>query len=1179
MAGLQVALEPDSLPEVKVVGGVAPQAWEGELLLLAVTEEDVAMEGDAGQLRSERLKALDTEAGGALLDCVAGGGFEGKQGSHSKVVRLGAGSGVRARYVGLLGLGKSAKVAASADWGTSCFKALGTTAATVAKAQRVQRAALAVLEPPSCNSDAGKASALTQIASGLLLGGYESSRFKSKKSPTASKLAALDVLSGGLAAPLAVPEESASAALAKAQALAHGTLLTRYLVEAPPNICTPTHLAEAAQHVASLFPDTMQVSHEGAAHHTTAHHTTPHHTTPHHTTPHHTTPHHTTPHHTTPHHTTPHHTTPHHTTPHHTTPHHTTPHHTTPHHTTPHHTTPHHTTPHHTTPHHTAPHRTAPHRTAPHRTAPHRTTPHRTTPHHTTPHRTTPHRTAPHHTAPHHTTPHRTTPHYSSDLWPNQETLMLLARLQAGSSSVSHHQCKAGLAACILAVAPAGPDCPAAPPCWALQLKVLEKQDCAAMNMGLYLGVAEASDEPPKFIHLTYTAPGEGPKKSMALVGKGLTFDSGGYNLKAGPGSMIEIMKFDMGGAAATLGAARIIGHLAPPGVQVHFIIAACENMVAGHGLRPGDILTSASGKTVEVNNTDAEGRLTLADALWYAQEKCGATTIVDTATLTGACIIALGGDIAGLFTPSDAMAAALSAAAKTTGEKVWRMPMEPGYWEVMKSPCADMKNAGSRGGGSITAALFLQQYVNEGVEWAHLDIADPPNGASSANGQGKKKKKGAENGSSAGANGPTAAAPAASGMGNGAVNGNHPGNGLDDRSRDQDEGCDLGYGYTLPGFSSLPPPIQADVPPMYWSPAQLALLEEERQQLWYLHCQSMEADRLMAELLAEEAAEEAAKEAKKKKKAKQKAKKAEAAASEASSSAAATAPEVEQPAVEPEPEPEPMAEVAKEADVVEEVNKQFANLSTASSSSAPAANAGAGKLSKKQAKAAKAAAAAAASPAAPASNPPPAPAPSPPPVPTVVPFASPVPTPASAPAPAPAPPAAPVAVPPARPVIITPAPVSVTPVAAAPAAAPAPGPSAGGVRSFLPPHLAMAFGGIRPAAVPVGPPAAVPVAAATPVVPAAPAVAQAIPAVVAPTIIAPTPAAPATATSAKAGKARGKGARLDLECKVCLEVRDFVTVEPCGHRNVCKACATAMLRQGHSCATCLTKVTGFKAV
>ena len=223
----------------------------------------------------------------------------------------------------------------------------------------------------------------------------------------------------------------------------------------------------------------------------------------------------------------------------------------------------------------------------------------------------------------------------------------------------------------------------------------------------------------------------------LALVGKGLTFDSGGYNIKAGPGSMIELMKFDMGGAGAVLGAAKALAQLKPQGCVVHFIVASCENMIGGEGLRPGDILTSAAGKTIEVNNTDAEGRLTLADALHYAQTECGATRVIDVATLTGACMIALGNAIAGLWSPDDAMAASVAEASVAAGEQVWRMPLEESYWEQMTSPIADMKNTGMGKGGAITAALFLHKFIEKGgkagepgakapVSWAHLDIAGP---------------------------------------------------------------------------------------------------------------------------------------------------------------------------------------------------------------------------------------------------------------------------------------------------------------------------------------------------------------------------------------------------------------------------------------------------------------------
>ncbi|MBD6615114.1 leucyl aminopeptidase [Komarekiella sp. 'clone 1'] len=254
-----------------------------------------------------------------------------------------------------------------------------------------------------------------------------------------------------------------------------------------------------------------------------------------------------------------------------------------------------------------------------------------------------------------------------------------------------------------------------------LQVEILEREDCEKLGMGAFLGVAQASELPPKFIHLTYKPEGT-PKRKLAIIGKGLTFDSGGLNIK-GAGSGIETMKIDMGGAAATFGAAKAIAQIKPD-VEVHFISAATENMISGRAMHPGDVLTASNGKTIEVNNTDAEGRLTLADALVYT-EKLGLDAIVDLATLTGANVIALGDDIAGLFTPNDAVAAELEKAAETSGEKIWRMPMEEKYFEGLKSGIADMKNTGPRPGGAITAALFLKQFVKE-TPWAHLDIAGP---------------------------------------------------------------------------------------------------------------------------------------------------------------------------------------------------------------------------------------------------------------------------------------------------------------------------------------------------------------------------------------------------------------------------------------------------------------------
>ncbi|KAJ6807694.1 leucine aminopeptidase 2, chloroplastic-like [Iris pallida] len=258
-----------------------------------------------------------------------------------------------------------------------------------------------------------------------------------------------------------------------------------------------------------------------------------------------------------------------------------------------------------------------------------------------------------------------------------------------------------------------------------LTAKILDAKQCEELKMGSYLGVAAASSNPPHFIHLCYRPPNGDVKTKLAIVGKGLTFDSGGYNIKTGPGCSIELMKFDMGGSAAAFGAAKAIAQIKPPGVEVHFIVAACENMISGTGMRPGDIVTASNGKTIEVNNTDAEGRLTLADALVYACNQ-GVEKVVDLATLTGACVVALGPTIAGIFTPSDDLAKEIAAASEVTGEKFWRMPLEESYWDSMKSGIADMVNTGGRQGGSITAALFLKQFVDEKVQWMHIDMAGP---------------------------------------------------------------------------------------------------------------------------------------------------------------------------------------------------------------------------------------------------------------------------------------------------------------------------------------------------------------------------------------------------------------------------------------------------------------------
>ncbi len=258
---------------------------------------------------------------------------------------------------------------------------------------------------------------------------------------------------------------------------------------------------------------------------------------------------------------------------------------------------------------------------------------------------------------------------------------------------------------------------------YGLGIKILEQADCEKFEqgMGAYLGVGQASDIPPKFIHLTYKPVGTA-KRKVAIIGKSVTFDSGGLNLKTG-GSGIETMKMDMGGGAATLGTAKAIAQLKPD-VEVHFICAATENMISGKAMHPGDILKASNGKTIEVNNTDAEGRLTLADALVYA-EKQEVDAIVDLATLTGACIVALGNNIAGLWSTDDTLAEEMKTAADLAGEKFWQLPMEEKYFEGLKSQIADMKNTGPRAGGSITAALFLKQFVKD-TPWMHLDVAGP---------------------------------------------------------------------------------------------------------------------------------------------------------------------------------------------------------------------------------------------------------------------------------------------------------------------------------------------------------------------------------------------------------------------------------------------------------------------
>jgi len=253
-----------------------------------------------------------------------------------------------------------------------------------------------------------------------------------------------------------------------------------------------------------------------------------------------------------------------------------------------------------------------------------------------------------------------------------------------------------------------------------LDCEVLEQDRMRQLGMGALLGVAQGSAEPPALIVLRYQ-PAKAPstKDHLGLVGKGVTFDTGGISIK--PAEGMEKMRYDMSGGAAVLGAMRAIAQL-KPAIPVTGIIPAVENMPGSKAQRPGDIVTALSGKTVEVLNTDAEGRLILIDALTYAQ-RLGCTHLVDAATLTGAIVVALGNINIGAFTNNDDFCKKLLAAAKAEGEKTWQMPMDEEYKELLKSSFADLQNIGGRSGGSITAAMFIRDFVGD-LPWVHLDIA-----------------------------------------------------------------------------------------------------------------------------------------------------------------------------------------------------------------------------------------------------------------------------------------------------------------------------------------------------------------------------------------------------------------------------------------------------------------------
>jgi leucyl aminopeptidase len=249
--------------------------------------------------------------------------------------------------------------------------------------------------------------------------------------------------------------------------------------------------------------------------------------------------------------------------------------------------------------------------------------------------------------------------------------------------------------------------------------EVLDERAIEKLGMGLLIGVGQASVEPPRLLVMRYEPPGAPAAPVLGLVGKGITFDTGGISIK--PADGMERMKDDMAGGASVVAAMRAIGLLRPPH-RVIGVVPMAENMPGGRAIRPGDVLTSASGKTVEVLNTDAEGRLILADALWFAAKE-GATHLIDVATLTGACVVALGRVNTGLFGHPDSWRDQVQAAAARAGDRVWPMPTDDDYFEQLKSEIADMVNVGGRPGGAITAAVFLKQFA-AGKPWAHLDIA-----------------------------------------------------------------------------------------------------------------------------------------------------------------------------------------------------------------------------------------------------------------------------------------------------------------------------------------------------------------------------------------------------------------------------------------------------------------------
>ena len=254
-----------------------------------------------------------------------------------------------------------------------------------------------------------------------------------------------------------------------------------------------------------------------------------------------------------------------------------------------------------------------------------------------------------------------------------------------------------------------------------LEIDVLNESEMEKLGMHALLGVGQGSENHSRMVVMKWLGGADKSAAPLALVGKGVTFDTGGISLKPGPG--MEDMKGDMGGSAAVVGAMAALA-MRKAKANVIGLVGLVENMPDGKAQRPGDVVKSASGKTIEILNTDAEGRLVLCDVLWYAQDKFKPKAIIDLATLTGAILIALGHEHAGVFANNDELANAITAAGETSGEPAWRLPLGPAYDKLIDSKIADMKNIGGRTAGSITAAQFLQRFIENDTPWAHIDIA-----------------------------------------------------------------------------------------------------------------------------------------------------------------------------------------------------------------------------------------------------------------------------------------------------------------------------------------------------------------------------------------------------------------------------------------------------------------------